>query len=246
MYLNSTQLAAAHRWRPLYEEAERHIGVPWLLMAALHYRETNFGAQTGRAGGVLQFDPPLTPAKVRQFGARFKLTNLTDPERDPRTAILCAAAFLQVNKGAGLTPDATEAECADAAWSYNGRAYGSWQASPYVSNDPQRGVTLHIRGTVPSLRNPAIRERIDRPDPRPGVLAVMHELRARLGEGRPAAVAPATPAATESTLLVAGPDGAFHAPSGPRFTLPYPVTIGLSGGKWHIRPATAAEVKGKK
>jgi hypothetical protein len=242
MYLNPDQLAAAQRWQPLYLEAERKIGVPWALLAALHYRETNFGAQTGRVGGILQFDPPLPPTKIREFGAKYGIHDLTDPERDPRTAILCAAAFLQVSKNAGLTPDSPEAACADAAWSYNGRAYGSWKNSPYVSNDPQHGVQLRIVGTVPNLKDPSKRDRIDQPDKRPGVLAVMRELRQRLAVAPP----PVTSVESENpidTVMVAGLDGVFRAPAQTRFVVPYPALVGYSNGKWWIRPASKEELE---
>lgn len=253
-YLNDTQMTAVQRWLPLYQEAERKMGVPWPLLAALHYRESNFGARTARVGGPFQFDPPLTPAQVRAYGAQYRILDLTDPEVDVRTGVLCAAAFVQAKvAGRGqppLTPSSSEAECADAAWSYNGRAYGSWQNSPYVNNDPQAGRVLHIRGTVPDLRSPSKRVRIDQPDTRAGVLAIMRELRARLaGAASPVpAPTPPVPAPVEEVgrdaVLVAGPDGQFRPLAGPRFVVPYPALVGYSNGKWWIRPATAEELAG--
>lgn len=245
MYLTPDQLTAAQRWQPLYLEAERKIGVPWRLLAALHYRESNFGARTARVGGPFQFDPPLSPAQVREFAAKYGIQDLTSPESDVRTGVLCAAAFVQAKVAkqgaAALTPGSTEAQCADAAWSYNGRAYGSWQRSPYVSNDPQNGVQLRIVGTVPNLKDPSKRDRIDQPDTRPGVLAVMRELRERL------AVTPA-PVAVDvdnpiDVVMVAGNDGVFRVPAQPRFVVPYPALVGYSNGKWWIRPATQDELE---
>ena len=253
-YLNPTQLSAVRRWLPLYLEAERKIGVPWAMLAALHYRETNFGASTARVGGILQFDPPLPPAKVREYGQRYGILDLTDPESDPRTAILCAAAFVQGKVAAlgrpALTPQSTPEEVADAAWSYNGRAYGSWQNSPYVNNDPQAGRQMWIRGTVPDLRNPAKRVRIDQPDRRPGVLAVMREVRARVAVPVSVPVkADVTPEAAPvgnpiDVVMVVGPDGKFRPPGRARFTVPWPALIGYSGGKWWVRPATKEELEG--
>lgn len=249
-YLNAAQIDAVRRWQPLYLEAEQKIGVPWALLAALHYRESNFGARTQRVGGPFQFDPPLPPATVRAYGARYGISDLTDPETDVRTGVLCAAAFLQgkvaAQGRAALTPQSSEEACADAAWSYNGRAYGSWQNSPYVNNDPQNGRTLHIRGTVPDLKDPRKRVRIDQPDTRPGVLAVMRELRARVAVQ---AAAPA-PAPTSTNLLdlvmLAGPDGVFHPLTQSRVVIPYTAVLGYSGGKLWIRPATIDEVKESK
>lgn len=245
-YLNDTQMAAVQRWLPLYQEAERKIGVPWPLLAALHYRESNFATRTQRVGSALQFDPPLTPAQVRAYGAQYGIMDLTDPETDVRTALLCAAAFLQgkvASRGQPpLTPSSSEAECADAAWSYNGRAYGSWQRSPYVSNDPQNGVQMRITGTVPDLKNPAKRVRIDQPDTRPGVLAIMRELRQRVAVPPP--MQAPVPVDEQDTVMIVGPEGRFVPVPGLRFVVPYPALIGYSNGKWWIRPATAEELAG--
>ena len=82
---------------------------------------------------------------------------------------------------------------ADALWGYNGRSRHhtpglpdpkdmtvnrSWRYSPYVSNDPKRGVTLKIVGTIPDDTQPGGRRRIERVDPRPGALIVYRELAA--------------------------------------------------------------------
>ncbi len=196
-YLKSSQLQRVQQFLPLYLEGQRRIGVPWALLAAIHYRESDLQGSAERVGGPMQFAPPLSGDLVRRFGAKYGIADLGDPETDARTAILCAAAFLQ-GKAAQLAkvlkPDSAEAEIADVAFSYNGRGYGTWQRSPYVSNDPQNGVQMRITGTVPDKNNPSIRVRIDRPDTRPGVLAIIRELRARVV--LPAAVpvvVPATP-----------------------------------------------------
>ena len=253
-YLYPSQLAAAQKWLPFYREAETRIGVPWALLAALHYRETNFGASTARVGGILQFDPPLPVKTIQAYGAKYGILHLTSPETDPRTAILCAAAFVQAKLAAAhvapLTPSSTPAQCGYAAFLYNGTGYGSPQNSPYVSNDPQNGVQMWIRGTVPDLRNPAKRVRIDQPDKRPGVLAVMRELRQRLS----VPASPATPAAQAvapvtnpiDVVMVAGNDGLFRPPNGTRFVVPYAAFIGYSNGKWWVRPATPSELEGRK
>ncbi|MDV6375123.1 hypothetical protein [Deinococcus arenicola] len=139
----------------------------------------------------------IAAARVREYGAAYGITDLTDPERDPRTAVLCAAAFVQGKlrnaSRAVLTPTATPADCEYAAFLYNGTNYGSVTNSPYVSNDPQNGVQMRIRSKVPHLKDPSKRIRIDQPDTRPSMLAVMRELRARgvLGSAVPPAVAPA-------------------------------------------------------
>lgn len=251
MYLSEKQFQDAARWRPFYLEAERRIGVPWALLAALHYRESNLGDRAGLPGGPLQFDPPLSAAQVRAYGAKYGIPDLTDPETDPRTAILCAAAFLQGKvafwKEPPLTPGSDLTACALAAWSYNGRAYGSWQNSPYVANDPQNGVALHIRGTLPDGKGG--RTRIDRPDPRPGVLAVMRELRARWPQDGAAGgavapepqKAPAGPPVANGRLLLADTAGKFGPAPGPRFVYRGLVFSLQPSGDWWVRPANPGE-----
>lgn len=93
---------------------------------------------------------------------------------------------------------------------------------------------LRIVGTVPNLKDPSKRDRIDQPDTRPGALAVMWELRQRLA----VPAAPAAPPESDNpinTVLVAGSDGVFHAPTQTRFVVPYPALVGYSNGKWWIR-----------
>lgn len=222
-YLSKDQLARVQRFLPFYLEAQARIGVPWAMLAALHYRESNLGSATERAGGPLQFDPPLTGDQVRRYGAAWKILDLTDPETDVRTALLCAAAFVQAKaasiSGQLLKPDSPVALIADVAWSYNGRAFGSWQNSPYVNNDPQNGVQLRITGWVadgPDADH--LRDRIDQIDKRPGVLAVMREVLARVALPKPPAPVVSTPTVPPTAglqlvnaggQLVAAPHGDF-------------------------------------
>jgi len=229
-YLSTSQLQRVQQFLPLYLEGQRRIGVPWALLAAIHYRESNLQDSAERVGGPMQFDPPLSGDLVRRFGAQYGIADLGDPETDARTAILCAAAFLQ-GKAAGLAkvlkPDSSITDIADVAFSYNGRGYGTWQRSPYVSNDPQNGVQMRITGTVPDSNNPTIRVRIDRPDTRPGVLAIIRELLARVTlptavpvviPATPVVIAP-TPSVPVSTLAGAGLGRVLLADQAGKFAL---------------------------
>lgn len=248
-YLNSDQLGRVQRFLPFYLEAQQKIGVPWAMLAALHYRESNLGSSTDRVGGPLQFDPPLSPDQVRRYGAAWKIPDLGDPEDDIRTALLCAAAFVQAKaasiSGQLLNPDSLPSLIADVAWSYNGRAYGDWQHSPYVNNDPQHGVQLHIRGTVPNKHDPNKRDRIDQPDTRPGVLAVMREVLARVSLPTPApgVIAPTAPAAAGGRLLLADKNGQFVvAPVGDFIYYGNFYSRKSNGDLW-VRPARPDELK---
>lgn len=235
-YLNNTQLALVQARLQLYLEAERLTGVPWMLLAALHYRESNFAGLVARVGGPFQADPPWTSAQVRAWGSQYSVTDLTDPETDLRTAVICAAAFVQVKaaaRGGKLTPASSHEEIADVAFSYNGRAYGTWQNSPYVANDPANGVTLHIRGTVPDTKDPSKRIRIDQVDTRPGVLAIIRELQDRV-------ILPAPPATTPRVLLL-DQAGKFVPETRDRFKWQGLMFSRQVNGDLWIRPLTPAE-----
>jgi len=237
-YLSSTQLARVQQFLPLYLEGQRRIGVPWALLAAIHYRESNLQDSAERAGGPMQFDPPLSGDLVRRFGAKYGISDLGDPETDARTAILCAAAFLQ-GKAAQLAkvlkPDSSITDIADVAFSYNGRGYGTWQRSPYVSNDPQNGVQMRITGSVPDSNNPSIRVRIDRPDTRPGVLAIIRELlvRVTLPTTTPVVI-PATPVVVITPTTPPTPSGPVSSPPGPGLGR---VLLADQAGKFGLAPA---------
>jgi len=218
-YLSSSQLQRVQQFLPLYLEGQTRIGVPWALLAAIHYRESNFNTVASRVGGAFQFDPPLPAAQVRAYGAKYGITDLTSPETDVRTGALCSAAFLQAKAAVlarVLTPDSPDEVIADTAFSYNGRAAGYWKRSSYVANDPQNGVQLRIVGTMPDEHNPNIRVPINQPDTRPGVMAVIRELRVRVAlPTAPVVIAPApapVPAQTPMAvgrLLLADPAGRF-------------------------------------
>jgi len=211
--------------------------VPWALLAAIHYRESNFNTVASWVGGAFQFDPPLTATQVRAYGAKYGITDLTSPETDVRTGALCSAAFLQ-SKAAVLarllTPDSPDKMIADVAFSYNGRAAGYWRRSSYVANDPQNGVQLRIVGTVPDEHDPSIRVRINQPDTRPGMMAVIRELRARVTV--PTATPVAVPVVVPATPIVIAPTPSDPVSSAPGAGLGR-VLLADQAGKFGLAPA---------
>ena len=111
-------------------------------------------------------------------------------------AILLGAHKLKVDSRAPLQDEKGEpvldALC-NAWWIYNGRSprhvppgvppdegskivNRSWHYSPYVSNDPLAGVTLTMRATLPPLPGQTERRTINRPDDRPGCLAIWQDV----------------------------------------------------------------------
>ena len=243
-YLSDQQLNTVRTFLPLYLEGQTRIGVPWAMLAALHYRESDLGTSTARVGGPLQFDPPIQPEQVRAWGLKYGIADLGSPETDLRTAVLCAACFLQVKAavlGKALKSDSSLGDIADVAWSYNGRAYGSWKNSPYVSNDPQNGVQLRLTGTVPDIHDPSKRVRIDKIETRPGVLPVMRELLSRVPLPAPVVVSvPAAPAGPR--LLLADRTGAFGEAVLDRFIYHGLMFARQPSGDWWVRPAEPNEL----
>jgi len=158
--------------RPVYERAGRIVGVPWRLLAAIHYREHECRPTSPGPGGPFQMDPPLTDNALRSILGRYKLP-FRRVEADFQTAAVVAGHHLQTKVGFRLQEDTSApALLKDALWGYNGRAYGSADNSPYVANDPPRR-QLRIRGSV--IRG-GRRVRVDVLDSRPGAWIVYQEL----------------------------------------------------------------------
>lgn len=118
-----------------YKAAAAENGVPWEMIAALHYREHTFGRSDPNGEGPFQLTTyynqiqsgnpptykgkPVTMAEIRDFGTSARL----------------AADILKQKTGGGLSASPSDATVKDAFWGYNGRAYGSADRSPYVMNN---------------------------------------------------------------------------------------------------------------
>jgi len=203
-YLHSRQLQAVRELRGAYETAVRIVGgLPWQAIAAVHYREAEFAQRSTIPGGPFQLDPGGTgqelqeriEAYVQAVRDKYGLLEGGTIDSDFWLAAVVAAHELRSKVRAEIAAGSVvDGEVlADALWGYNGRSRyhtasglpegeSSWRYSPYVSNDPKRGVVLRIRGTVPDATVQGGRRMIDRPDPRPGAMIVYRELLARASE----------------------------------------------------------------
>ena len=141
-----------------YQRVGQSAGVPWEVLAAIHYRENNNKARgRGRdpsGDNPFQFDP------WDKFGA-----DCTHWIR----ALECAAEKQIKGRDSGLSYATTEGEAIKRAFKhYNGGNF-------YVLNDPDNGVIMHIKGSVEGPGGSRIR--IDRADPRPGAYPVFLALK---------------------------------------------------------------------
>ena len=74
------------RWRALYEEAGRAVGIDWRLLAAIGYQESHWNARARSPTGVRGL-MMLTRATARQLGIRNRI--------DPRASIMGGARYLR-------------------------------------------------------------------------------------------------------------------------------------------------------
>lgn len=203
-YLDARQIRVVRGLRGAYEAAVKLVGgLPWQALAAIHYRENEFALRSTTPGGPFQLDPggegPDLRRRIEAYEDLVRKAYGIDGgsiETDLAFAALVAAHELRGKIRTELTRDeiADGDVLADALWGYNGRAPfhtstgtaddkdWSWRWSPYVANDPKRGVVLRLRGTIPDASVPGGRRAIDRPDGRPGAFVVYRELIDRGGE----------------------------------------------------------------
>lgn len=192
MYLSPSEQAQFKRNIPAYKAAAAVTGVPWVLLAAIHYRENSLLPSRGE-GSCMRFDPPSKGREIaRKYSARAG-RDLSNLENNTTSALICAGFFLQEKMGNRLSQSSPRALILQAAYYYNGTGYGNIRKSPYVYNDPQRGVTLNIVGTDYANGQ---RLRINKPDPRPGVNALVTEMVALAGGVEGTGAAPNTPTPT--------------------------------------------------
>ncbi|HEX5447787.1 MAG TPA: serine hydrolase [Candidatus Saccharimonadales bacterium] len=152
--LNQGELQALQNNAPTYQQAASQVGIPWQVLAALHYREHDFLlTQPGNGQGVYQI---VNPDKHTAGAYPPAGTQLTPDQFLSQS--LDAANFVKKD-GAGLGLQADTATIKDALVKYNGEpsqyikqaqelGYASsqgYEGSPYVMNiadaprDPSSG-----------------------------------------------------------------------------------------------------------
>jgi len=113
----------------VYKKAAAEVNVPWEMLAAIHYRESDCNPNYKGVDGP------------------FQITNHGNIDvKDFPAAARRAAEILQEKAGGKLTQDINDMNIiADAFWGYNGKAYGSVDNSPYVMNnwdDTHKGMII--------------------------------------------------------------------------------------------------------
>lgn len=200
-YLSRRDIRLIREYWPDYEYAAQRTGVPAAMLAAIHKRESDlykgwfslsqrkvvknvggpFMLDLGPANDALEFE-----RRVRQHEAMIWRAYDYPTKKPPRIshdfrfAVLVAAHHMKGKARCGLE---SEYCLAEASWGYNGRA--AWHVngdgekshtvSPYVWNDPLKGVRLKMRY---KRRNGEVREYLDT---RPGVMVLYREIKAFTG-----------------------------------------------------------------
>ncbi|HBF12067.1 MAG TPA: hypothetical protein DDW49_01545 [Deltaproteobacteria bacterium] len=103
----------------VYKLAADYTGIPWKMLAAVHYRETSLSIKSNPHGGPFRFDKTEHHANEEEFivGAYY------------------AARLLQEKSGHRLDPTTTDPHIIKTAFfRYNGTGYGTYDKSPYVMN----------------------------------------------------------------------------------------------------------------
>lgn len=166
-YLQSNLLALAQNHLAIYIAAAQRVGVPWELLASIHYRESHLAAKAPPQGF---YRLPIDTTLVPQLQTQYKLPNFGMAKSDLTTATLWLAAYIQhrvkIKSGSLLSLESSSSELEDAAFWYDNQAYPGATFSAYVWNDPQGGLNLRlITGQV---------------DSKAGVIPVSRELKLRI------------------------------------------------------------------
>jgi len=201
-YLTGRDLALIRRYWPVYRDAAAQVGIPVMMLPAVHARESDFRTARGdrnghrpvhNMGGPFMMDRGADgerdefDRRIRSYeiaiGTRYGCVPVPRVRDDLSFACLCAAAELR-DKSRGPFWDATgrvdREVVADALWGYNGRSsrHGTWMRSPYVFNHPKKGRRFLMRITA----RHGVSEYLDS---RPGTLILYMELERRMAELHP-------------------------------------------------------------
>lgn len=203
-YLTAKHISMIAGFMPIYRWAAGLVGeMTPLMIVPLHIREADLKRTAKIPGGPFQFDPGGTKGlrqRIKEhvekvcvrYGQSYEPVN-----ESFEIAALVAADWLKYKsrgKSLAIRNQGQSERLADAFWGYNGRSgwhtadgkydHGrkSWRFSPYVVNDPKRGVLLRLKGTLPDGKGSRVT--IDRIERRPGALVLYQEMKRRLPELR--------------------------------------------------------------
>ncbi len=155
--LSQVDLQLIGQNEPVYQQAAQQVGIPWQVLAAVHYREHSLKTDEPDTTGVYQ----ITNSNDRTAGAYPPAgTQLTQGQFLQQS--IDAANFIK-SDGAGLTVNSDAAAIKDAFGLYNGLpplykqqainlgfgANQAYEGSPYVMNfaDAPRDPTVAAPGT---------------------------------------------------------------------------------------------------
>lgn len=187
--LNEKELRTVFDQRAVYFKAQSLTGIPWEMLAALHFRERSLA----RASNPMQFDPRPDATTRRHLYSKFSTLSQIDTNMFVSTgvdnfqcAVVLAACFLKHKREMHhIKPDYSDDEVVkELFWSYNGRAYGGYDRSPYVMNGyDKQHENMVIKGTIDGVPIEP------KADPRPGAYTVFkqiqaaeHERKRKMGE----------------------------------------------------------------
>lgn len=144
--LNSAQLAAVKQNQSIYQQAAQQAGIPWQLLAAIHYRETGLKRYNpGNGDGAYQIVKNTYPPSDTLTDAQFLQESID------------AANFIKASTST-LSATASDTTVKQAMFAYNGQAAvyvaqaknlgfsadQGYEGSPYVMNiaDAKRDPTV--------------------------------------------------------------------------------------------------------
>ena len=181
--LSQERVAKIKSVYPVLRAAEQATNVPWQAIASIWMRESgSIAPPRHRQGGQMQFDPPLTDARMRDLLTRYSVLDFEKREQVIQSgqeslpsAFILAGCFLQHKAGGKIRPDSPEVLLKEAFYSYNGRKYGGADRSPYVMNGyDEAHRDMRVRGTV--LDRAGNKIWVDNVDKNPGALVMYRQL----------------------------------------------------------------------
>jgi membrane-bound lytic murein transglycosylase B len=127
--------AAAAKLRAYYAEAQRRSGIPWQVLAAVNYVESDFGrmrqSSVSGAQGPMQF----MPSSWRAYGQG----NVDDPHQ----AILAAGRFLHA--AGGVVDERAALHRYNASWAY---VDAIERYTGRIRRDPQAFLVFYARRLI--------------------------------------------------------------------------------------------------